>query len=527
MKKINSFLAVLIAIFFVSGIANSQSADVLIRNSNIVPQYIPYYGMQSHLNTDFAVLYNNGPMINSAHTVGGYNVSILRSPMTTYGPNNANSGFFRVADEFTVPVGGWTIDSIYTYGYQTGSTLTSSFTSVNFRIWNGIPNAIGSTVVFGDTTTNRLVRTAFSGIYRVSSADSNNTQRPIMLNVLGLGSSVVLPAGTYWLDWTSSGSIASGPWVPHISITGQTTTGNAKQRAGGVWNDLTDGGTLTPQGLPFVLHGSVPAPPSGNDSTLVMFHDTTITGGQVKRLADRDSVMKYIPSLISKYKTFYFNATTALPDLTNYKTVILVETSFDNSGALFLGPAARTSLKNWLASGTPSDKKSLISIGGDQGYNYDRTGAASLDTGFSRTYGGYIYRQDDVYTVATNVTGVAITPGVVRTIAPPTGTGNTGYWPDGCGLAFGATALFKFDNRTANDTLSGVGRLTPGFISITSFQDPRFFTNNNLKPWLASLIAYVVTNGGTITNVTTPLNVVAEKYSLSQNYPNPLTRQQK
>ena len=54
------------------------------------------------------------------------------------------------------------------------------------------------------------------------------------------------------------------PWAPPIAILGQATTGNALQSLdGGVtYAALQDSGTLTDQGLPFVIYGATPPPPS-------------------------------------------------------------------------------------------------------------------------------------------------------------------------------------------------------------------------------------------------------------------------
>ncbi len=302
----------------------------------------------------------------------------------------------------------------------------------------------------------------------------------------------------------------------------------------GIWKYVVGAGVTNPTALSgntFVFTDtlSVPPPPAAGDSVLVMFHDTTVATGQVKRRADRDSVMKHFTTMISKYKTFYFTAATPnLPSLTNYKTVILVETSYDNNGALFLSASARAELKAWLASGTASDKKALISIGGDQAYNYDRaaTPVAALDTTLSRTFLGMIYRVDTGTPATTggDITGITgPDAGITRLMAAPTGTGNEGYWPDGVSLAPGAgtrTALYRYNGHTASDTLAGTSVNNTGFITVSSFQDPRYFTGG-AKAWLLALIMYAKSQGGTITSTTPLTSTVAEKYSLSQNYPNP------
>jgi N-acetylneuraminic acid mutarotase len=307
-------------------------------------------------------------------------------------------------------------------------------------------------------------------------------------------------------------------------------SGSVKYNSG-IWKFVVSGGVTTGPALTgntyiFTDTLSTPPPPGGGDSVLVMFHDTTVATGQVKRLADRDTVMKYLPGMISKYRTFYFTAASTLPDLTNYKAVILVETSYDNNGALALGSAARTSLKAWLNAGTPTDKKTLISIGGDQAYNYDQAAQTNTDTTFARSFCGMIYRVDTGTPASSggDITGlVAPELGVIRTLVAPTGTGNTGYYPDGASLAPGTgsrTPFYKYNGHTASDTLGGMSVNSPGFFTLTSLQDPRYFTTD-AKGWLLALITYAKTNGGTITSVTPQLNTVADKYQLSQNYPNP------
>ncbi len=171
----------------------------------------------------------------------------------------------RIADDFVVPAGGWDVNAISFYTYQTGSTTTSTFTGMTFQIWNGPPNVGGSAVVFGDTTTNRLSSTAFTNIFRVTETTIGGSTRPIMA-VTASGLTINLPAGTYWLDWALTGSLASGPWAPPITITGTAVTGNGLQfttpmpPTPGAWAAAVDGGTGTPaQGFPFTIEGIVPA----------------------------------------------------------------------------------------------------------------------------------------------------------------------------------------------------------------------------------------------------------------------------
>jgi len=203
-----------------------------------------------------AALYDNGPLVNSPGTgAGGADESMLQNVslgMGTYGFGHQSLYGYRVADDFTVTGGGWYVDTITFFAYQTGSGLVSTISAVNLQIWNGVPGAPGSVVVFGDTTTNRLVNTTWSGIYRVMETTSGNTDRPIMANTVKVG--VMLPPGTYWLDWQSDGTLSSGPWAPPVTINGQATTGNALQYLG-AWGAVLDNGTGTQQDFPFIIAG--------------------------------------------------------------------------------------------------------------------------------------------------------------------------------------------------------------------------------------------------------------------------------
>ena len=207
------------------------------------------------------LLYDNGPLVNSPGTgPGGADESILQNStlgMGTLGFGNQFLSNNHMADDFTITdPAGWTIDSLIFFAYQTGSTTTSTITGLYYQIWNGPPDDPMSMIVFGDLTTNRLIHTEFSNIYRISQTTPGTT-RPIMKNTASCG--VTLPPGTYWLDWLTDGSLSSGPWAPPITINGQTITGNALQYVGSsaTWNPANDSGTLTQQGMPFLIYGEI------------------------------------------------------------------------------------------------------------------------------------------------------------------------------------------------------------------------------------------------------------------------------
>ncbi len=221
-----------------------------------------------------ALLHDNGPLINSVGTgVGGTDESVMQNAtlgLNLFGWAHQASLGNRIADGFAVTdPSGWYIDDIVFYGYQTNSTTTSTFTSLNLQIWDGRPGDVGSSVVFGDTTTNRLLSSSFSGIYRVRETTLGTTNRPIMELITDID--FLLGPGTYWLDWQADGSLSSGPWAPPITINGQNTTGNGRQflSSSSSWGDALDSGTNTQQGFPFQVFGD-PAPSVPEPTTLAL-----------------------------------------------------------------------------------------------------------------------------------------------------------------------------------------------------------------------------------------------------------------
>lgn len=213
--------------------------------------------------------YGGGPTILfdqlQLETPPGSGESVLQNSslgMTSLGAGQQSESGNFVAEDFVVPVGQvWTITDMNFYGYQTGADAkqSSTFTSYVAQIWDGSPDNPASSVIAGDLTTNILSNSVFSNIFRVSETTLGATNRPIFESTATFTAPVELGPGTYWVQWGAAGSLASGPWQPPVTITGETSTGNSLQLTSGGWNPLTDGGTLTPQGLPFQVLGTTSA----------------------------------------------------------------------------------------------------------------------------------------------------------------------------------------------------------------------------------------------------------------------------
>ena len=235
--------------------------------------------------------------------------------------------------------------------------------------------------------------------------------------------------------------------------------------------------------------------PSGN-SVLVLVHDTTVVTSQLKRLADKDTLQKVLSVILANYDLATMDSNSALSNLSSYKSVILQETSFDAINCRYLGLTGRTALKAWLNSGTALDKKTLVSIGGDQGYNYSRSGSAARDLGLAQDLLLFNYRLDNgTLTGQYSIEGVGIDAGNTRTMTnAPAGSG---FWPDAVEPLSGSLVLYKYTGRGSTDSVAAVGVNQTGYLGLSVFQDPRYFTNDSFQEVLLATLQYAVANGGT------------------------------
>ncbi len=237
---------------------------------------------------------------------------------------------------------------------------------------------------------------------------------------------------------------------------------------------------------------------------LVLYHDTTYTTSQLKRLADRDTFMTSLTAVLASFNVATFDTNTTLTGLSSYKSIIVQETSFDVANARYFGRGARDSIKAWLSSGTSQDIKTLVLIGADEGYNYSRTGSSARDTAFSSGFLKFNYRLDDGNVTGQNsITGVNIDIGNVRPYTTtPVGSG---FYPDAV-QPLGSTVLYQYTGRGATDSVAAVAVVDTGYIAITQFLDPRYFTgvteaNGNFQEVLLELLLYAVANGGSFPGI--------------------------
>ncbi|MEZ4779611.1 MAG: T9SS type A sorting domain-containing protein [Flavobacteriaceae bacterium] len=261
--------------------------------------------------------YSSGPYFGIAGTP---DVSLLEDTslgMGTYG-SNANTGAnFRMADDIVLS-DDYDITSMVFYAYQTGApTAPASIQEINVQIWDGDPSVGGSSVIWGDPTTNVMSSNTWSGAYRQLESAPGATNRAIQeitVNVAGLS----LPAGTYWVDFSYVGDAGfSGPWQPPVNIIGQSTTGNAMQSNAGVWGPLVDIGA---QGVPIDVYGDCTSCGGGGGCATGVYTDRAAfdaeTGGlPVEDLAGGPSAITQCGVVISNAGDSCYAAGEILPGI--------------------------------------------------------------------------------------------------------------------------------------------------------------------------------------------------------------------
>ncbi len=196
-----------------------------------------------------------------ANAVSGFSVHTLLDGTTAH----------RAADDFTVGPG-WRLDRLDVFVYQTGfDGPPSPLAGANARIWWGQPDAEGSVIIWGDTTTNRLVEVTPTDVYRVfNSAASPSPQTPTTMRriwraSLNLGG-LTLTEGHYWIEWQiESDNVDQEVFAVPATIAGArgAQSPNALHldwRDGANWQPAIDTGKPTfgpdvPQELAFILMG--------------------------------------------------------------------------------------------------------------------------------------------------------------------------------------------------------------------------------------------------------------------------------
>lgn len=188
--------------------------------------------------------------------IAGAHLSQLETGQITYGPGAQTTANNVVADDFTVSGGGWIVTGIRLFTYQTGA-VAPSITAASWAIDTAPTTSLTSTAVGSS-----WLSVGGQGVYRVSNATTSDSTRRIQEVFIDIPD-ITLADGTYWLSFNLAGTVASGPWIPAVppSIIAPGSSNAQQSLAGGAFAGLTDGGTLQPYDLPFVIEATpVPEP---------------------------------------------------------------------------------------------------------------------------------------------------------------------------------------------------------------------------------------------------------------------------
>lgn len=186
-----------------------------------------------------------------------------------------------LAEDFEVPQGGWDLDALTIYAFQTSQT-TASVTQIQVNLWTETPFVAGSpgapTVLPQPVLAANLVLPAGPGTFvcHRQSASSTGTVRPVFsytVSLDGLPDGGRLAPGRYWIQWSCQGAASPSANVfsplvsPRASVTGHNARqfnaldGNANSPR--VWFEGREGYVAgSSEGrafaLPFELSGTIP-----------------------------------------------------------------------------------------------------------------------------------------------------------------------------------------------------------------------------------------------------------------------------
>jgi len=213
--------------------------------------------------TRSGIVFNNAIMVTHPGAgPSGADVSAVNPGQTIYGSGFTNSKGWKIADDFVLETA-TEIQQMEFYGIQQNGTISSFFTAVYVQIYDAAPNE-GGNVIYGDQTTNRLVSSSFSGIWRASSMVL--PLAPIMKIIADVN--VTLLAGTYWVVVSATGAPSLNDALANpVQEVDIPYHGNGLLDLGSgwePWKDYDGGyGSNQPLDLPFIVYGEqidAPAP---------------------------------------------------------------------------------------------------------------------------------------------------------------------------------------------------------------------------------------------------------------------------
>jgi hypothetical protein len=242
------------------------------------------------------VLFDNGPFITDptggTGSIAGLPISQAEGftlPGSSYvysttGISATYADNAAVAEDFVVPAGGWDLDSVTLFAFQTSQT-TPTIETIRINLWTAAPYSAGSPPPVPDPLpqpmmAEPLVLEAGPGAFvcHRESVSGTSTVRPVYaytVSLDGLPNGGVLEPGEYWLEWSMIGAETPTPrcWIPLVTPRAEAFNTNARlfnsidgtpsgprewfEGREGYFPPESEG---WPYALPFILSGTVPEP---------------------------------------------------------------------------------------------------------------------------------------------------------------------------------------------------------------------------------------------------------------------------
>lgn len=246
-------------------------------------------------NATAQTLHTNGPIITNptggTGTIAGLPISncdgftvpgntFIYSTTGVAGTVSTNTA---LAEDFTVPEGGWDLDALVVYAFQTSQT-TATVSQVHVNLWTETPFSAGSpgapASIPQPVLAANLVVPAGTGTFvcHRQSVSSTGTVRPVFkytISLDGLPDAGRLAPGRYWIQWSCAGatSPSANVFCPLVSPRATVQGHNARQlnaldgnpSSPRVWFEGREGFVAgSSEGrafeLPFELLGTLPTP---------------------------------------------------------------------------------------------------------------------------------------------------------------------------------------------------------------------------------------------------------------------------
>ena len=230
MKTLKKTIAILLLIFTASCSKDDEVTSV--------PNPEP---LVTDLNYSNGNLSTGPTSSNGTAAPAGYTWSEMQLDSSSYGfPAYGN---IFIADDFVVPVGEkWTINKFIFFAYQNNFVGTiCPIIDLKYAIYNSNPSSAGSTVIFGNFSTNKFAAAEDSKIYRIYKGSPNSIRK--IYKITASATDLVLSPGTYWIRWQSINNDNTAHYYPQNTTLNSNglASYNAIHQEQGTWSVLVDG----------------------------------------------------------------------------------------------------------------------------------------------------------------------------------------------------------------------------------------------------------------------------------------------